>query len=69
MISFYYEIEFIHPFSDGNGRMGRLWQHVLLLEVSSIFQYCSFESVIFERQNEYYKALRKSDSKGDAYAL
>ena len=62
----HYEIEFIHPFSDGNGRMGRLWQHVLLLEVSSIFQYCPFESVIFERQNEYYRALRKSDSKGDA---
>lgn len=62
----HYEIEFIHPFSDGNGRMGRLWQHVVLLHESPAFQSCPFESVIYARQSAYYNALRASDRQGNA---
>lgn len=62
----HYEIEFIHPFSDGNGRMGRLWQHVVLLQESPAFHYCPFESVIYARQSAYYKALRTADRQGNA---
>ncbi len=62
----HYETEFIHPFSDGNGRMGRFWQHVVLIQESAAFQYCPFESVIYARQSDYYNALRAADRKGNA---
>jgi Fic family protein len=62
----HYEIEFIHPFSDGNGRMGRLWQHVILVEGNPLLAQVPFESIIKERQKDYYKALRQSDQAGES---
>lgn len=61
---FYYEMEFIHPFLDGNGRMGRLWQTVILLHDYPIFEFLPFESLISQNQAAYYQALAKSDKEG-----
>lgn len=63
---FHYELEFIHPFSDGNGRIGRLWQTTLLTKFHPIFEFTPLESVIQKRQQAYYKALGLSDQAGDA---
>jgi Fic family protein len=62
----HYELQFIHPFSDGNGRVGRLWQHVSLLRVSPAFASLPVESVIHDRQAKYYRALAASDRAGDS---
>ena len=63
---FHYEFEFIHPFMDGNGRMGRLWQTMILKEYSSVFEYLPIESIIQERQQGYYDVLGKSDNQGNS---
>ncbi len=60
----HYELEFIHPFMDGNGRVGRLWQHVALLRQSPVFGHVPVESLIRERQSGYYEALSRSDKAG-----
>ena len=61
---FHYEVEFIHPFEDGNGRMGRFWQTRVLMDINPIFEYVPIEEAIKNNQELYYRTLEESDNSG-----
>jgi len=63
---YHYEFEFIHPFEDGNGRMGRFWQTLLLRQWNSLFEDLPIESMVYARQSDYYEALNQSTSQADS---
>lgn len=66
---FHYEFEFIHPFMDGNGRMGRYWQTILLSRWKGIFAWLPVETIVKQHQQDYYNAIAQSDAQGESTAF
>ena len=66
---FHYELELIHPFADGNGRIGRLWHTLLLSKWNPVFAWLPVESIIHDHQQEYYDAINASNDADESTAF